>query len=625
MSIRTAMKWGFCLALAEVLALPAFGQPTDAAQGPVQAGAAADAQDSEPGDQSEAPAASRVAVIVLKGSFPEGSPAPPLFSGIEETLGEAIGRIDQAAKDKKVDAVLLHLKSPSLGWGRINELRAAIDRVRASGKKVSAYMTQGTTGQYALASACDEILMPESGALMVLGIRAEVTFFKNLLDLLAVKADMLRVGEFKSAAEPYTRTEMSPEFRREMEEMLDDLFGQLVAQISTGRKLDPQRVEQLIDSGPHTATAAVEAGLVDHLLYEDQLAKHLGGEVAAKLVEKYGRKELNADLSGLAGMITMMNMMMGIEDARPASDDPKVAIVYASGMIMTGRSSASPFGGMGILGSDTMVKAINKAAGDDTVKAIVLRVDSPGGSALASDLIWRALEEVDKPIVVSMGDVAASGGYYISMGADRILAEPGTLTGSIGVVGGKFALGGLMDKVGITTTVIARGKNSGLLSFNQPFSESERAAMTKMLYEIYDQFTHKAAAGRGMEHEKLESLARGRVYTGQRAKEIGLVDELGTLEDAVQIAEKLAGVEGDQKLERIMLPKPPNPFEALFGPMAMAGGDSGRTVEQPWAQVGATVAQLVPQLRPLLNDALLVNLAAQELRLTILPFQVRFD
>ncbi len=519
--------------------------------------------------QPTPPPAITWAHIELKGEYPEGDQLPGLFGAVSETLGEALSRLSKAAEDDELTGVVLHLKSPSLGWARLHEFRLAIRRIRDAGKKVVAYMDDGSTTEYLLATACDEIVMPESGTLMLLGLRAEVTFYKNLFDLLGIKADMMAVGEFKSAGEPFTRTSMSPAFRKEMEELLDDLYGIMVSMIAEGRHLSEQQVQAAIDSGPHLAHDAKKLGLIDHVAYEDQLKNLLRGkdeQAEVSLVRRYGKKKVDTDFSGFAGMVKMMNLLMGVETPRKSSKAPKIAVIHANGVIVTGKSSTDLLG-TSVLGSDTLVKAIRTAADDETVKAIVLRVDSPGGSALASDLIWRALKQADKPVVVSMGDVAASGGYYISMGADYIFAEPGTLTGSIGVVGGKFALKGLYDKIGVTTEVLTRGKNSGLLSSLEGFSDSEREAMKRMLEGVYEQFVRKAAAGRKMEYEKLEALARGRVYSGKRAVELGLVDALGTLDDAVEHARKLAGLKDDEEYERLILPRATSPLEQLFGPL----------------------------------------------------------
>lgn len=559
--------------------------------------------------------------IELKGGYAEGPQMMGLFGDITESLAEAIGRLDKAAKDDTVTGVVLKLNGPSIGRGKLNEFRQAIGRIRAKGKKVVAYMDTAGSGDYLVAASCDEVIMPESGVLMLLGVRSEVSFYKNLFDLVGLKAEMLRVGEYKSAAEPYSRTEMSKEFREELEQVLGDFYDQMVETVATGRKLDPEKVKAAIDNGPHTANAAKELGLITRVAYEDELTGILKGDKAdttIKLAKKYGKKKIDTDFSGFAGMVKMMNMLMGLEPQTRSSKNPKIAVIHATGMIMPGQSSSDILGDS-VLGGDTLVKAIEKAASDATVKAIVLRIDSPGGSALASDLIWRAIEKVEKPIVASMGDVAGSGGYYIAMGADTIFAEPGTITGSIGVVGGKIALEGLFNKVGITTSVVARGKNSGILSTTTGFTDSEREAMTKLLLDIYKQFTEKAAKGRKMEYAKLEKLARGRIYSGATALKLGLIDKLGTLEDAVEHAKQLAKLGPDDKVERLILPKPTSPLESLFGPL---NPDEQTRVSADSALFNALKA-ISPDLADDLRNAWQINKLARESRLMLMPFTIR--
>jgi protease-4 len=559
--------------------------------------------------------------IELKGSFPEGPQMMGLFGELGESLSEAIGRLDRAAQDDALKGVVLKLNDPIIGRGKLNEFRQAISRVRAKGKKVVAYLDTAGSSDYLVAAGCDEVVMPESGVLMLLGVRSEVSFYKNLFDFLGIKAEMLRVGEYKSAAEPYSRTEMSKEFREELQQVLGDFYDQMVEIVATGRGLPAEKVKAAIDNGPHTATAAKELGLITRVAYEDELPGILKGDKAdttIKLAKRYGKKKIDTDFSGFAGMIKMMNLLMGLEPQARRSNNPKIAVIHATGMIMPGQSSSDLFGAS-VLGGDTLVKAIEKASSDATVKAIVLRVDSPGGSALASDLIWRALEKVEKPIVASMGDVAGSGGYYIAMGADTIFAEPGTITGSIGVVGGKIALEGLFNKVGVTTSVVAIGKNSGILSTTSGFTDSEREAMTKLLLDIYKQFTTKAAQGRKMEYNQLEKLARGRIYSGATALKLGLVDKLGTLEDAVEHAKQLAKLGPDDKVERLILPKPTSPLESLFGPL---DPDEQARVSADLTMFHA-LKGIAPDLADDLRNAWLINKLARESRLMLMPFTIR--
>ncbi len=560
------------------------------------------------------------AEIEIKGHYPEGAQLPGLFGEMTESLDAGIARIDKAATDEKIDGVILRINSPTIGWAKMGSFRKAIARVQAKGKKVHAWLDSAGTIDYVLASACDEVVMPEPGVVMMVGMRAEVTFYKKLFEMIGVKAEMLRVGEYKSAAEPYTRTEMSPEFRKEMEEILDDRYKLLVDIIAASRKMTTEKVAAAIDDGPHTSQSAKQLGLIDRIGYEDDieaaLTKAAEGKTL-KVVRKYGKKKADTDLSGMAGMMKMMEMLMGVEPPKRKSTNPKLALIYATGMINTGKSQTDFLSGESVMGSDTMIKAIREANKDATVKAIVLRVDSPGGSALASDLMWHELELIKKPFVVSMGDVAGSGGYYIAMGADRIFADPGTITGSIGVVGGKFALSGLYNKVGITTDIISRGKNSGVLSSTTGFSDNERDAMQRLLNDIYDQFTSKAAQGRKMPKEKLEKLARGRVYTGTAAVKIGLVDELGSLEDAIAYAKKQAGVGPDEKLEKLVLPKAVSPLESLLGPLdPNADGKMAETA------VRQLLRSISPELEQNVQILHLMQILARERTLTLMPFRL---
>lgn len=560
-----------------------------------------------------------VAHIEISGGYPEGAGAPGLFSEVVETLATALQRMDKASRDDELEGVILHINGPSIGWAKLNELRTGIQKMRQKGRKVYAWMESASTKDYLLATACDEIILPESGMLMMPGLRAEISFYKNLFDMLSIQPQMLRVGEFKSAAEPYSRSEMSPAFREEMEAILDDYYRQIVEMIAQSRKLTPDQVKAVIDVGLHSATDAKKLGLIDRVGYEDSITEQIKGdrkEAEVKFAKGYGKKKLDTDFSGITGMAKMMNLMMGVEPTPRKSSAAKIAIINAVGPIVSGNSSAD-FLGDESMGSTTIIKAIRQARDDSTVKAIVLRVDSPGGSALASDLMWHELETLEgkKPFVVSMGDVAASGGYYIAMGADRIFAEPGTLTGSIGVVGGKLAFEKFYEKIGITTSVVHRGKNSGVLSMTTPFSDAERETMQKMLNDIYAQFTTKAAAGRKMDVEKLEKMARGRVYTGAQALKLGLVDELGTLADAIAFAKKSAGLDPDQKLERLDLPKPISPFEQLFGPV----DPSAASLK---AGTSAWMKRLPPEVVDTLKGLDVYELLARERVLTVMPYRM---
>jgi protease-4 len=527
---------------------------------------ASDQSPAASGGSEKKPTKTTVAMMTVKGSLPESAGQLGLFGELEVNLAEFLTRLDRLANDKAMSGVVLKIRNPDIGPGKVREVREAISRVRKAGKKVTAQLESAASPDYLVACACDEILMPESGEIMIPGVRAEVMFYKGLFDLVGIQPDMMQVGDFKGAAEPYTRTEMSAEFRKQYEVVLDDLYNQMVEIIATDRTLDPAKVRELIDVGIFLPADAKAAGLIDEVVYDDELKSRLAKKLEVEKVDiadNYGKAKVNTDFSGMTGMFELFNLMLGDKSTPGMSNNKKLAVIYASGMIMSGDSMGSLLGGQ-VMGSDTIVKAIRQASEDKNVIAIVLRVDSPGGSALASDQIWRALQQCEKPVVASMGDVAASGGYYISMGCDKIFAEPGTVTGSIGVVGGKLVLKGLFDKIGLKTEVISRGKNSGILSEMTAFSDSERSAWKKMMDEVYRQFLTKTAAGRKMDLAKLESLAGGRIWTGRQAKDAGLVDEIGTLRDAIAEAKKLSGHKPEEKFELLVLPKPKTFLDQLL-------------------------------------------------------------
>jgi protease IV len=513
-----------------------------------------------------------IAHIKLSGSLGEGAGSlDPLFGAVEETFKAKLDRLKKARKDDNVRALLLEIDGPELGWARLDELCRTIAEVRKSGKKVYAWTESAdTSSSYLLGLACDEVCMAESGGLMLTGIRAEVSFYKELFDKVGIYADILQMGDFKGAVEPYTRTTLSEPNRKQLERVLDDRFdNDLVKRIIAsrpGKKWTAEHIKTLIDQGPYTARAALQAGLVDRLGYIEEYEaklKKLNKQDELKLTRNYGKaKADDIDFSNPFALFKLFATPKGSSNSKP-----KVAVIYAVGAINTGRSGHGLMDGESV-GSTTMIEAIRKAENDKTVKAIVLRVDSPGGSALASDLIWNELKRCKKPVIASMGDVAASGGYYISMAAKKIYADPGTLTGSIGVFGGKLTLTGLYEKVGITTETISRGANANILA-SRPFTKSEREAMTLILRDIYDQFLDKAlqgrkAAGKKMTRTDLEKLAGGRIWTGRQALENGLVDVLGSLDDAIAEAAKLGGLPTDKEPELLLLPKNKNFLDQLI-------------------------------------------------------------
>jgi protease-4 len=558
----------------------------------------------------------RLAHIAIEGQLPESAGMMSLFGDLGIDLRKTVSRIDKVAGDDSVAGLILDIRSATLSRGKLHELSAAVGRVRASGKKVIATLESAMGSQYLLASACDEIVMPESGMVLITGVELQFVYLKDLLTKLGMEADIIKVGDYKGAAETLSRSTMSEPVRKNMTALVDDLYDQMLTTIAQNRQLRVEEVTEAIDQGLFTTEQAQKSGLIDRVLYPDALRKHLATRHETDqlvYVMNYAKKKVDTDFSGPMGMMKLFQAILGAGSRGSKDKGPQIGLVYAVGPIMSGKSQNGALGGSS-MGSTTIVKALQEAARDERVKAIVLRVNSPGGSALASDLIWRTTKTIDKPIVASMGDVAASGGYYISMGADRIVAEPGTITGSIGVVGGKVTMGGLQEKIGFATEVIGRGKNSGIFSGISNFSESQREVISHMMQNVYQQFTTKAAAGRKLPLERLETLAGGQVYTGRVAKRHGLVDELGTLKDAIGIAKQLAGLGADDKVGLKVLPKPENPLEVLFG----ADLDEEREARI----VLGSLARMLPDLGSHLRHAIEGYQVMREPVLVMMPYWI---
>lgn len=553
----------------------------------------------------------RFAKLALTSDMPEAPESSSPFGSLQVDLRSMLGRLEKAGSDDTIAGMILVIDNPGLGRGKLHEVRQAIEKFRKQGKKVYAQLEMAMPEDYLLATACDEIVMPESGVLLLPGVRMEAMFFRGTLAKLGVKADFLHMGDAKGAAESLTRRSYSKPVKENLSALVDDLYDQMVETIATDRKLEKEKVIELIDQGLLTAGKAKEAGLIDRVGYPHELRRELKEQNEQRnlvYVENYGKQKVDTDFSGPAGLLKLLSAMSGGSSGSKAAGK-KIAIVYAVGPITTGESAQDLFGSRSV-GSTTMVSALREAAKDDKVAAIVLRIDSPGGSAIASDLIWSEIEQIDKPVIASMGNVAASGGYYIAMGADHIFAEPSTITGSIGVVGGKMALQGLYDKIGISVETISRGKNSGVFSGNKGFTPSEREVFENMMRETYEQFTTKAAEGRQMELDKLKELAGGRVYTGRQAKENGLVDELGTLADAIAKAKQLAGLDTDDKVKIETLPEPVDFFESLFGDTK---GEK---------EVRLDLSAIAPELRELTRKAATLQRIFREPVALVMPFEL---
>jgi protease-4 len=493
----------------------------------------------------------------LGGVLPEL--APPLWPRVPEgsvALLDVLRALDAAARDPRVVGVVVRIAGVPGGWSRLHTLRRALAGVRASGKPVVAYAHALAVGDTYLASAASHVFLPESGAVHLVGLRAEGFFLHELLTRLDVTPEVLRVGAYKSAAETFTRDAMSPEAREQADALLDDLYAELVRGIAEGRGLSEADVRARIDAGPYTARGAIEAGLVDGCVYPD--------EIEATLAEiEPSRPERGPDPSPLVDASLYATWRAADPGWRPLVGDlPRLAYVVASGVIARGD-------GLRGLGSDALRALLERVRRDDGVRGVVLRVDSPGGDGLATDLVWRAVHRTtyDKPVVVSMGDVAASGGYYVAAAADRVLAEAGTLTGSIGVVGGKVNLAGLYRRLGVAKDGVERGARAGLLSETRGFTPDERAALRGELESVYDTFLRRVSDGRGMSRAAVEQVAQGRVWSGARAKTLGLVDALGGPLEALADVRRLAGLAADVRCVVEVHPRVPRfgGWRALLG------------------------------------------------------------
>ncbi len=439
------------------------------------------------------------------------------------------------AKDPAVIALVMTVDGLSAGWSTCQELRTEIERVRAAGKKVYAYMTAGSTRDYYVASAADKIYVDPAGGIRLTGFAGTTLYFRGTFDKLGVSAQFEKIAEYKSAPESYTDLGPSAPALKMRDELYDSMYEDLVTGIAGARKLDRKVVEQLIEGGPY-----VSGDLENDLRLVDAVADP---DKVAELIK--------VDLGGLAP----------VGEAPDEKDDrwtrPAIAIIYADGDIVDGKSQTIPLLGRKLVGGETMAGALAAARLDPNIKAVVIRIDSPGGSALASELMSREVFKMRgvKPIICSMADVAASGGYFLAAGCDKIFAEPMTITGSIGIFTGKFDLTGLLDKLGVTSRTVTRGKHADMESYYRPYTEEEREVIRKGLKYFYGRFTSTVAEGRGMSESEVDEVGRGHVWSGKQAKAIGLVDELGGLTDAIDHAKQMAGLDVDEKVRIVELPK----------------------------------------------------------------------
>ncbi|MEX2273201.1 MAG: signal peptide peptidase SppA [Vicinamibacterales bacterium] len=499
------------------------------------------------------------------------------FIGAEATLRSLIDALRKAAVDKRIKSVVILPRGGGALWGKVQEIRDAIIDFRKSGKPIIAYLEYGAEQEYYLASACDKVYLMPASSLDLRGLATYELFLRGTLDKIGAYPDLMHIGDYKTAANTFTEKGFTPAHREMAESLNHDLYAQLLRGIGDGRRKSDADVRALLDHGPYLARDAVAAGLIDDVAYEDELddKSDLGGAKQRVDGDKY--REVSTTSLGL-------------------DKGPKIAVLYLVGVIASGKSSYdSPNGA--VTGSDTVLEWLRKVRADNSVRAIVLRIDSPGGSAVASDIIWREvmLTRNIKPVVASMGDVAASGGYYVAMPANAIVAQPGTLTGSIGVVVGKFALGGTMEKLGVGVEGVESGKYAGMLSPVRPFSAEERARVMEQMQATYDTFVEKVADARASTPEKIDAIAQGRVWTGRQARDLGLVDDLGGLWKAIAIAKQRAKIDPARHVELDIYPPRRSFYELVadpFGSVSMirAAGPLGALFGDPRAKAIESLA-----------------------------------
>ncbi|MBC7783569.1 MAG: signal peptide peptidase SppA [Burkholderiales bacterium] len=507
----------------------------------------------------------QVAYFNLSQTFREKPSEFSLFGDNAPTLREFIERLELARDDQSIKAVLFYIGSGTgLQMAQAQEVSAALSELRRAGKKTFVYADTYDTASYMLASAATNICLMEGGEVFVPGIGFETMFFKGALDKLGVHADYVQIGEYKGAEEPFTRTEPSTELSGEMNKLVDAYFRQIVDTISLHRGLTNENVKRVIDDAMISAKQAKAAGWVDHLVDSDGLRdlmkSELGDEV--NIVHDYGdAASADVDTSNPFAIFQLLNRKPVV------SEKPQIAIVYAAGTIVDGRGGDGLFGGSSI-GSEDIRRAMRIAGRDEKVKAVVIRIDSPGGSALASEAMWQSVRHVsaNKPVIISIGSMAASGGYYLASAGDYVVADPAAIVGSIGVVGGKFVLTDLYEKLGITTTDFKRGQNADLFSSNTRFDDRQKRMIRTWMRNTYDQFTDRIRETRGNKIKNIDDIARGRIFLAADAKELGMVDELGGLATAITHAAGDADMEYGEYDVTVLPP-----------PMTLADYISGRS------------------------------------------------
>jgi protease-4 len=518
-------------------------------------------------------------ILHLDGDVPEKEPVDLAIPFLEQrtplTVLKVWSMLRRAAADPRIKAVVFEPQSAGIGWARMQEIRADLEQFRKSGKPLYAYLRSPSTREYYMATAASKIYTSPTDVLDLKGAAFELMYFKNTFDKLGVQMDVEHAGKYKDFGDMFVRSSMSPETKEVMNSLIDDVYGDLVDTVAKGRNKTPDDVRAIIDDGPFTAKQAKARGLVDELRYEDQVL----GEMKDALRQTALRKVLEQDYAG-------------VTDAAAGLGAPKenIAFVVGEGDITRGDPQSS--GGAGIQ-SESFDKMLTRVANDSGVKAVIVRIDSPGGDSTASDEMWRAMNELRKrkPTVISMSDVAASGGYFMAMNGDPIVAYRGTETGSIGVVFAKPNLHGLYDKLGITKDNVSRGRFALSESDYQSLTPVEREKLRAMIDSDYEDFVSKVAAARKKPFAAIEPIAQGRVWMGDQAKANGLVDELGGIDRAIELVKQKAGIPVTDKVALVIYPAKRSILDYLWRNDPDAGADAilsrlGLTPLRAWLRGG---------------------------------------
>ena len=516
-----------------------------------------------------------VLTVRIEGEIEEQPPQDPLTEalfGTRLTVTDIVQALDRAETDPRITGIEVRVGESTMSMGKIQEIQQKIREFNRKGKFSVAYLEYATNRTYYLASACQTVMLLPTSLFHVRGLMTSTTFLRGTLDKLGVYPDLYHIGDYKNAMNVFTEKKYTSAHREADQALLEDLYRQFLRGVAEGRGMKLAEVEKAIEKGPYTSQEALAAKLVDRLAYADE---------ARDLVKQKNR-----------GSDNRLNLAEYLRRTERRGGS-KLAVIYATGTILPGRSGDTPFGGA-VMGSETIAEQFRRAREDTSIKAVILRVDSPGGVSFSSEVIRHEVVVTKrvKPVVVSMSDLAASGGYAIAMSANKIVAEPGTITGSIGVVGGKYNLLGLYQKLGLSKDYIATTENSTFDYPFQNFTPAQRESILKYMRDIYSEFLQGVAEGRHMTVEAVDKIGQGRVWSGERARQLGLVDELGGLDAAITAAKALAKIPAGERVSLVYLPPPKSLFEQLRD-LVGATGVLGRGVTlRQWLHQMETLARV---------------------------------